>query len=55
MGAALITGFGLGVMGYPTPLPYGKDPTLAAHIFIESYEFEAKVRKKTYNIQEFPW
>lgn len=30
-------------MGYPTPLPYGTDPVLAAHMFLESYEKEAKV------------
>jgi hypothetical protein len=47
MGAALITGYALGVMGYATPLPYGSDPVMAAHIFIESYEIEAKVRDRT--------
>ncbi|KAF2869224.1 hypothetical protein BDV95DRAFT_548747 [Massariosphaeria phaeospora] len=31
------------VMGYPTPLPYGVDPEKAAHIFLESYEKEAKI------------
>ncbi|KAH5466254.1 hypothetical protein HBI55_245860 [Parastagonospora nodorum] len=43
MGAGLISGYALGVMGYPTPLPYGTDPTLAAYMFIESYEIEAKI------------
>lgn len=44
MAACLITGYELGVMGYPTPLPYGVDPMLATHMFLESYEKEAKVR-----------
>jgi hypothetical protein len=53
MGAGLITGYALGVMGYPTPLPYGTNPQLAAYMFLDSYEKEAKVCGSFCNLHHF--
>ena len=44
MGACLITGERLGVMGYPTPVPDGTLATEASRLFLEDFILQAKVR-----------
>lgn len=43
MGACLIVGERLGVMGYPTPVPSGTLATEASKLFLEDYILQAKV------------
>ncbi|KAI0006993.1 hypothetical protein F4779DRAFT_537908 [Xylariaceae sp. FL0662B] len=44
VGACLITGERLGVMGYPTPVPSGTDDTEAYGLFLDSYTQLAKIQ-----------